>query len=79
MDKLLFVHIEIKHILEILNFISDEERIKLLAAIDNLPFNSLVKILKILYKVEQEYFQFLHKDTLQLNSFVKSLKSAYDK
>ncbi|MBN1494469.1 hypothetical protein JW911_01880 [Candidatus Peregrinibacteria bacterium] len=73
MDKMLFVQREIKHVLEVLNFITPEERTKLMAIIDNLNYDDLVKILKTLYKVETEYFEFIYQDTLKAEEFIKSL------
>ncbi len=59
MDRLLFIHIEIKHVLDILHFIEPNMKIKLMAAIDNLPYEKLLEVLKNLYKIEREYFQLL--------------------
>jgi hypothetical protein len=76
MDQMLFIQKEIKHVLEVLNFISPDERIKLLAIIDNLPYDELVKILKTLYKVENEYFEFMYQDTQKVNELLKSLQQS---
>lgn len=59
MDKLLFLHIEIKHVLDVLNFIDSDKKIELMAAIDNLPYEKLLEVLRNLYKIEREYFQIL--------------------
>lgn len=73
MDKTLFLHIEIKHVLEVLGFITPEERIKLMASIANLHYEGLVKLLKKLYKIETEYFEFINEDTQKNYEFLKSL------
>lgn len=73
MDKLLFLHIEIKHVLEILNFIPIEERRKLMATIANLHFEKLLAVLKVLYKIERDYFQFLHDDMIENDNIIKKL------
>ena len=73
MDKMLFVQREIKHVLEVINFITPDERMKLMAIIDNLNYDDLVKILKTLYKVETEYFEFINQDTIKAEEFIKSL------
>ena len=78
MDKILFIHREIKQILEFLNFIMPDERMRLMAAIDNLPFEGLVKILKTLYKVEREYLQFIEEDNRQTEKFITTLQLNHD-
>jgi DNA polymerase III gamma/tau subunit len=62
MNRLLFLHIEIKYVLEILDFIPKEDRIKLMAAIDNLDFENLLAVLKVLYKIEREYVRFIFEE-----------------
>lgn len=74
MDKLLFLHIEIKHVLNVLHYITPEEKIQLMAAIGNLPYDELVKILKTLYKVEKDYFEYLHSDAQRADELIKSLQ-----
>ena len=76
MDQMLFVQKEIKHVLEVLNFISPVERTKLLAIIDNLPYDELVKILKTLYKVENEYFEYMYQDAQKVEELLKSLQKS---
>lgn len=73
MDKLLFVHTEIKHVLEVLDFIPRKEKIKLMAAIANLNFEKLLAILKVLYRIERDYFQFLHDDIVENDNIIKKL------
>jgi len=78
MDKTLFVHREIKHILEILNFIPEKDRISMMSAIANLHFEDLVKILKTLYKVESEYLAFIERDNNQTEKFITTLQLKHD-
>jgi hypothetical protein len=73
MDKTLFLHIEIKHVLEVLGFITPEDRMKLMAGVANLHYEGLVKLLKTLYKIETEYFEFINEDTQKNYEFLKSL------
>jgi DNA polymerase III gamma/tau subunit len=79
MDKILFLHIEIKNVLEMFKFISKEDRIKLTAAIANETYENLLALLKTLYKIEREYFQFIHKDVVDTEKFLATLKSIHDK
>jgi hypothetical protein len=78
MDKLLFVHREIKHVLEILDYLSDDDRRKLMAVIANLTYDELVKILKTLYKVETEYLEFKLSDTKNTEEFLNKFKPAHE-
>lgn len=74
MDKLLFLQIEIKHVLQVIHYITPDEKMKLMAIIANLPYDELVKILKTLYKVEKDYFEFLYQDAQKADELIKSLK-----
>lgn len=76
MDKLLFVHIEIKHVLEVLDFIKKDDKRKLMAVIANLHFEKLLAVLKVLYRIERDYFQFMHDDIIETDNIIKKL---YDK
>lgn len=78
MDKLLFVHREIKHVLEVLDYLTSDDRRKLMAVIANLTYDELVKILKRLYKVETEYLEFKLKDTKDTEEFLKKLNPAHE-
>lgn len=78
MDKLLFLHREIKHVLEVLPFIMPDEATKLMASIANLNYEDLVKILKSLYKVERECFEYINQDTQNVDKFLASIKAIHD-
>jgi len=76
MDQLLLLHREIKHILDLINLFSPKDKRELLAVIDNLNYDELVKLLKILYKVEREYIEFINDDTIKLEKMIKSLQES---
>ncbi|MCD6109695.1 hypothetical protein J7J83_02975 [bacterium] len=78
MDKLLFLHQEIKHVLDVIGYFSDEERQKMMTSVANESYEELVKLLKKLYKIEREYFEFRLKDTQNTDEFIKTLKPAHD-
>jgi hypothetical protein len=73
MDKQLFIHREIKHVLEVLKFIPKEDRIKFMAMVDTLGFDDLLEVLKVLYKIEQDYLNLLNQDIVETDQFLKSL------
>ena len=62
MDKLLLLHIEIKHVLDLFDFVPKEDKIKMMAYIDNLDFENLLAVLKVLYKIEREYVRFIFEE-----------------
>jgi len=78
MDKKTFVHNEIKQILDILDFISIEDKNSMIDAIKDLDLEGLVKILKTLYKVEREYLQFIEQDNHQTEKFITTLQLNHD-
>lgn len=78
MDKLLFLHREIKHVLEVIGYFSDDERRQMTASIANSSYEDLVKLLKKLYKVERQYFEFRLKDAQKTDKFLQTLKPAHD-
>ena len=73
MDKQLFIHREIKHVLEALKFIPKEDRIKFMAVVDTLGFDDLLEVLKVLYKIEQDYLNLLYEDIVETDKFLNSL------
>jgi len=78
MDKLLFLHREIKHVLDVIGYFSNDERRQMTARIANLSQQELVKLLKKLYKIERQYFEFRLKDTQNTEDFIQTLKPAHD-
>ena len=76
MDKQLFLHREIKHVLEVLKFVSKEERIKFMAMLDTLNVDKLLEVLKVLYKIEQDYFTLNHQEIIETDQFLKSLQQS---
>jgi len=76
MDKQLFLHREIKHVLEVLKIVSKEERIKFMAMVDTLGFDDLLEVLKVLYKIEQDYFELNRKEIIETDQFLKSLQQS---
>jgi hypothetical protein len=78
MDKKAFIHSEIKQILEILTFVSNEDKASMIDAVKDLDLEGLVKILKTLYKVEREYLQFIEEDNRQTEKFITTLQLNHD-
>ncbi|MFC1810364.1 hypothetical protein ACFLZH_02595 [Patescibacteria group bacterium] len=78
MNKKEFLQSEIKHILDILKLFPPEENEQYLEAASKLNEEELVKVLKILYKVEQEYFELIQKDTHHMEDLLQSLKPAHE-
>lgn len=78
MDKLLFLHQEIKHVLDVIGYFSDDERHQMTASIANSSQEELVKLLKKLYKIERQYFEFRLKDAQNTEDFIQTLKPAHD-
>jgi len=78
MDKLQALHQEIKHTLNIIGYFSDDERRQIMAAIKDSTYEELVKLLKKLYKVERQYFEFRLKDAQNTEKFLQTLKPAHD-
>lgn len=78
MDKLQFLHQEIKHTISVIGYFSEEERQQMLNSIKDHSYEELVNLLKKLYKVEREYFEFRLKDARSTEEFLKTLKSAHD-
>jgi len=72
MNKIEFLKSEIKHVLEVVKLFEDEDKAKYLEAAENLNEEELVKVLKMLYKIEQEYFEFIEQDTRNLDKLIKS-------
>lgn len=78
MDKKEFLQSEIKHVLDILKLFPPEEKAEYLEAASKLNEEELVKVLKILYKIEQEYFELVQNDTHHMEELLKSLKTAHE-
>lgn len=78
MDKKAFIHSEIKQILEVLTFVSNEDKASMIDAVKDLDLEGLVKILKTLYKVEREYLQFIEEDNRQTEKFITTLQLNHD-
>ncbi len=49
-----------------------------MAAIKDSTYEELVKLLKKLYKVERQYFEFRLKDAQNTEKFLQTLKPAHD-
>jgi hypothetical protein len=78
MDKLEFLHQEIEHTLSVIGYFSADERQQMLDSIKDSSHEELVNLLKKLYKVEREYFEFRLKDAQHTEEFIQTLKKAHD-
>ena len=78
MDKMKFIHQEIKHTLNIIGYFSDNERAQMLDSIKDSSYKELVKLLKKLYKVERQYFEFRLKDAKNTEEFLQTLKPTHE-
>lgn len=78
MDKIQFLHQEIKHTLDVIGYFSEDERKQMKDSIANYSYEELVNLLKKLYKVEREYFEFRLKDARSTEDFIKTLKPTHE-
>ncbi len=78
MNKKEFLQSEIKHLIELLRFFKEEDKAQYIDAIDKMKEEELENLLKILYKLEQDYFELLKKDTQTMDSISDKLNTAHD-
>lgn len=78
MNKKEFLQSEIKHLIELLHFFKEEDKAQYIDAIDKMKEEELENLLKILYKLEQDYFELLKKDTQTMDSISDKLNTAHD-
>lgn len=78
MTKKEFLQSEIKHLIDLLKFFKEEEKGQYSQAVDKMNEEELENLLKILYKLEQDYFELLKKDTQTMNDISNKLKSAHE-
>lgn len=78
MNKKEFLQSEIKHLIELLKFFKEEDKAQYVDAIDKMKEEELENLLKILYKLEQDYFELLKKDTQTMDSISDKLNTAHE-
>ncbi len=78
MNKKEFLQSEVKHIIELLNCFKDEDKEKYTEVLDDMNDNDLENLLKILYKLEQDYFELLKKDTQIMNEISYKLNPTHE-
>lgn len=78
MNKKDFLQSEVKHMIELLNCFKDEDKDKYTALLQDMNENDLENLLKILYKLEQDYFELLKKDTQTMNDISDKLNPTHE-
>lgn len=73
-----FLQQEIEHTLTVIGYFSDDEIVQMMDSIKDSSYEELVKLLKKLYKVERQYFEFRLKDAKNTEEFIKTLKPTHD-
>jgi len=78
MSKKEFLQSEIKHLIELLNFFKEEDKAQYSEAVDKMNEEELENLLKILYKLEQDYFELLKTDTQTMDEITNKLNTAHE-
>lgn len=74
MTKLEFLHTEIKHVLDILKFIPEDEKKMLLEKFKKRNADELLEVLKELYTIEREYFQLIREEIEEAEKFLQKIQ-----